>query len=355
MYRILFLRLLVICNLVPCLLWAQPGNKPTKIDIPTKVGTPTKVATKIDPTVRRGWTWIPALKTWKRLPSKTGALPVATTERKLLTAMGNYVWAFPDSVVQGSTKTLVHGHWQRARANDLKDRLALNARNMYALSLEGFKLPAHTAPKSIMGANEDESKLFEEEINSSGFLGKDGRLNIHYVKKIRMGFLTFTADQNHIVVTDTLYVNPAQPFSGIVQLSNNTRSFVKIIAQCIVYESPIFLNMMGLNLESDFIFSAEKVFFKSPFALKPFQLTPNPPLYSRAQDLKTTVYRDYFFSKDDITLMNRLFVKIMESNFTQLNSTVDVWARDKLVNQFQYYRTRIRKETGGLRDRKSVV
>ncbi len=170
--------------------------------------------------------------------------------------------------------------------------------------------------------------------------GVAGRTNVHYFKNIRKGtFTSFSNDFDHIVVTDTLYA-PTSFLNTDGKPRREKRSYIKIIANCIIYESPIKLSSVKLRTQTDYVFSADKIFFKTKHkGLQKMKVGSSPPFV--VADGKIKLHKDPFVLDEKI-LVNRLFIEIMRQITTELNAEKNVWKKDKLLIEFQKYRYKVR-------------
>jgi len=184
--------------------------------------------------------------------------------------------------------------------------------------------------------------IHKKKTSARNIEGKDGRTNIHYFKNIRKGnFTSFSNDFDHIVVTDTLYA-PTSFFNTDNKPRRVKRSYIKIIANCIIYESPIKLASTKLRTETDYVFSADSIFFKTKQnRLQKMKVGSSPPFV--AADVNIKIHKDPFAEKEKI-LVNRLFIEIMKQINRELISERNVWEKDKLLIEFQKYRYRVRED-----------
>lgn len=171
--------------------------------------------------------------------------------------------------------------------------------------------------------------------------GKDRKTNVHYFKNIRKEELTiFSNDFDHIVVTDTLYATTS--FLNIGGKPRRVkRSYIKIIANCIIYDSPIkVVSTMSRN-KTDYVFSADNIFFKTKHkGLQKMKVGSSPPFVTA--DVNIKIHKDPFDNKEKI-LVNRLFIEIMKQINRELISERNVWKKDKLLIEFQKYRYKVRE------------
>jgi hypothetical protein len=167
--------------------------------------------------------------------------------------------------------------------------------------------------------------------------GADGKLNVSFFKTIKKNSkIILPNDFDHIIVTDTLFA-PVLFLNTDGKPRNDDRSYIKIVANCIVYESPINLLSLKSKSKTDYVFSAKEIIFKSTFNdLKPYELKPVPPFVDYDSD-KVRVHKDTY-SENEIILSNRLIIDLMKQIVTKLNGELDDWKRDKLLIKFQQYR-----------------
>ncbi len=286
-------------------------------------------------------------------------------ERKIVTSH-KYVWVLP---ANGK-----NGYWAGARASEIKNRQKENPSFTYELSfgnIKPYKPDTQKPVKSLVLSKIKEYKDgLEKSVVQNFTIGKKENLNknkaiyrayiknstptnVYYIKKINLGILFFLPDVDHIVVTDTLFVPVAAPRkSTFTSLQTQKRNYIKIIANCIVYESPV--QLLSSNRDkTDFVFSANKIIFKSTYKnLKKSELSPPPPFYKN--DSNTKGYKDYLGEKERM-LINRLFVYSMEQILTKLNTTSNNWQKDKLLAEFQTYRRQRVNTTLSSRDNRTKI
>lgn len=296
-------------------------------------------------------TWVPGH--WERIEGarQRSGEGSKTEQRLYVTAPDNFNWVFPDSVFQNGKKVFVSGHWERQRSGDLKNRLGEKAGNAYPLT---FTYGRYPTPKPLGAPKEVFTYLSKERTTDLNLTGDPGRLNIYYCKKLEVRMITVMPDRDYVIVADTFYVPPMQQLACTFIGSNCCQKlFIKIIANCLIYESPINVSFFGKAPAGtvDFVFSAEKIFFRHPARLKPWQLKPSPPLFyasKNANDQKMAYYQDASSGEMEVRVLNRLNVNSMEMVQSKINGTFDPWERDKLVNQFQVCRSKIKHQSGGL-------
>lgn len=172
--------------------------------------------------------------------------------------------------------------------------------------------------------------------------GKDGMTNVHYFKNIRKKeWTTFSNDFDHIIVTDTLFA-PSMFLNSDNKPRRVKRSYIKIIANCIIYESPIKLASTKLRTQTDYVFSAGSIFFKSKHNdLQVMKFGSSPQFVVADTNIK--IHKDPFVAEEKI-LVNRLFIEIMRQIKRELMNERNVWEKDKLLIEFQKYRYRVRQD-----------
>ena len=178
--------------------------------------------------------------------------------------------------------------------------------------------------------------IHKKKIRAKNLVGTAGKTNVYYFKKIEKGFpITFTSAHNHIIVTDTLYA----PIP-IISTEREKRNYIKIIANCIVYESPIKPASLSRN-KTDLVFSAKKIIFKSRYKkLQKKELTPTPPFVFNDGGM-TEIHKDPY-SENESKLMNRLFIEIMNQITRELTQVDNDWEMDKLLIEFQKYKHKVK-------------
>lgn len=190
---------------------------------------------------------------------------------------------------------------------------------------------------SVKDSEEDWDWVDMKKTSTKHIVGTEGKTNLHYFKNIKKNSLiSFASANDHIIVTDTLYA-PIILFST----ERNQRHYIKIIAKCIVYESPIRTGSVISpdRGKTDYVFSAKQINFKSKFEnLQTVELTPPPPFV--IGDTNTDIHKDQFGQSEE-KLLNRLYIEIMEQITTELNGLDDEWEKDKLLTEFQLYRYKV--------------
>ena len=268
--------------------------------------------------------------------------------RKMMPHRKNNIWVMGTSTI--------NGHWAKPGANEVKtynekttsqtytdtvlnysfksyNESALKSkttRRRNGILASHYKIPKKTF--SINNINESERRwMLDDNVQAEGLTGMAGKTNVYYFKKIgSKSLIAFATNYNHVIVTDTLYA-PA----GILSVERTKRNYIKIIANCIVYDSPLLPSSVTTN-KTDFVFSAKSIIFKSKYEdLSTVELTPAPPF--AYEDINIKIHKDPY-SKNEITLMNRLFIIVMEQIIDKLNSNIDDWEKDKLLTEFQTYR-----------------
>ncbi len=252
-----------------------------------------------------------------------------------------YVWVPATDVKKG--------YWEVSKSNEIKERRKIKADYLYKITnSKGLAYPKYTvrrggiakAPEKPFRLNkvaEHFTFLKNKAVKNVDFEGKEGSMNVYYVKKASLGLFTFAALQDHIVVIDTLHVPAAAPFSAsFMSLDRNERRYVKVIANHLVYESPISISSLGIR-HADFVFAAKNVHFKSPYKqLQKEALSPAPPMVYKGGNQVLHAYKDPFGMNEKL-LLNRLYVKVLEQLRSKVNSTEDIWEVDKLVSEFRVY------------------
>lgn len=298
------------------------------------------------PAKSKGYVWSPQAKTYMvRKVNGIANLPAVTavkSELTYVTAMGmeNYIWIIPNSPSQP-------GYWTKARADTdpIRERLKMRAPYLYPISINNYSaypyrgqnsrggdIPlAPARPFNINSIKENYNRLAEDEVSGAWVLNEpDQKTMVYYAKKINLGLIVMGRKYDVILVTDTLYVPPAEPFkTAIISNLSASSPYLKIIAKCIVYESPISLALLSGH-EADFVFSTPSIYFKCPY--KNLSGLYAPPLVTTSEPTNY-IHRDGFGDNEQI-LLCRLYVASMEQCLSSLLSTTDPWKRDKLVTEF---------------------
>jgi len=170
--------------------------------------------------------------------------------------------------------------------------------------------------------------------------GKAKKTNVHYFKNIKKGVVTgFVDDFDHIIVTDTLFA-PTIFINTDGKPRRTKRSYIKIIANCIIYEKPIKTTSTMLHNKTDYVFSAGNIFFKTKNKdLKKMKVSSSPPFVTVAYG-KIQLHKDPFID-DEKVLVNRLFIEIMNQINRELTQVDNDWEKDKLLIEFQKYRHKV--------------
>jgi hypothetical protein len=290
---------------------------------------------------------------WSRINvEKIKKPPVFTATAPYMTTVDNFKWVFSQvTTLPNGQKTTVPGHWERQTANDGKNRLNAKTIFNYPAAHSFSKYPN---PKPFGLPKENFTGLSEKVSSNVGLNGDPGRLNVYYFQKLDLRMIPISVpDRDYVIVADTFYVPPMGPLScTFFSLQCCQKTFLKVIANCIVYESPINLHFTGKTPSGilDVVYSAEKVFFRHPDRLSTLQLNPMPPLFyiSNAATQKANIYQDNWAGETEVRLINRMTINRMEMAFSKLNSVFDAWERDKLIEEFQTCRGKIRHQSGGL-------
>ena len=172
--------------------------------------------------------------------------------------------------------------------------------------------------------------------------GLKGKTNVHYFKNIRKKtFTSFSNDFDHIIVTDTLFA-PVSFLNTDGKPRRVKRSYIKIIANCIIYESPIKPASVMLRNKTDYVFSADNIFFKTKNkGLKKMKVGSSPPFV--VADVNIKLHKDPF-DDNEKRLVNRLFIEIMKQIKRELYGVKNEWEKDKLLIEFQKYRNKIKRD-----------
>ena len=271
------------------------------------------------------------------------------TERRIVPGI-KYAWQLPN----GSNQTA--GAWTRYAVNEKENYLKLKGDYYYPIrKTTDLPYPSYNSgnktasvqvrPFEMNKVLEDWTKIGMNEIKGEGLEGKDGRINVFYFRKLKLGYLAFKNSQDYLLVVDTLHLTKASPFNNfILCIDPDKIPKIKILANTIIYESPISLS---LTTNGEFIYSSSDILLKSPYAdLKDFHLKGVPGLaFSATEGAEVKIFYNTP-NKDDMILLNRLSVRIMEETLdTKLNLESDEWKKDNLIKQFQLYRfNRIKAE-----------
>lgn len=265
----------------------------------------------------------------------------APSTRKIVTSH-RHVWVL--------TNRGARGHWVRPRRNEIKDRRKAEAPFVVPVSIDSFQaypkykrgIRTYRAPEktvSVRAMTPNKKFLGKENLETENLVGQGNRMALHFARNIDLGSISFDEKKDHVLVVDTLYVPPAAPSKSSFKFKEKAkRQYIKIVANCIVYESPI--SLFASNREiTDVVFSAKKIFLKSPYEeLEKYELVPAPPLFISPNNNNIYIYRNVF---DDLEeqLLNQLYISIMQQIFSELNATpASAWEKDKLLTDFQTYR-----------------
>ena len=263
----------------------------------------------------------------------------------------------PQKVITANNKVyilLVDGQkagWRSPRLNELKNRKQQKAEFLYALNLRpsptrgGRTGDIRFKPKRIdFSYLKEDTKAIQEGTIERSTLG-DSRLNpgfkktrVHYFKNINLGLITFHPYQDHIVVTDTLFVPVADAGHALLYGSyqNQGMQKIKIIANCIIFESPITLASTSA-VSTNFVFSANKYIYKSVHKGLDRKIS-SAPLYYRPEYRNVSGRIDKM-GPDEENLLNRLYFYNMEQILKRLhNSNLSDEINEKLMAEFQYYK-----------------
>lgn len=284
----------------------------------------------------------------------------ALPNRKIMLRSDNLVWVYPT----GTSK----GRWERAKVQD-KEGLAdlkKHGDTLYQVTFKDYNIYSEAArhsatiPKKAFEINkfEEHPEWITEngtEVKSSGsrlqMKGALGKTNVYYHKNINLLTMNFAgynkyeypetniANTDHIIVTDTLRMPPE--CLGFINIQRRNRGYIKIIANCIIYERPVKISSTLISNKTDFVFSADKFFLKSPYKdLTNTQLKSSLPFIWKV-DTNVEAYVDPF-NKNEKLLMNRLMITFLVQIAAQLQDpNLDSWAKDALLVEFQRYRSRV--------------
>jgi hypothetical protein len=282
--------------------------------------------------------------------------------RKIM-IQGKYVWVFATNTTKG--------HWASLAVNEKEkfNQLLTKGDTMYSLNLNNYKRTyMYTSRTTSAIPNKAfEVDKFEEHpewITKRGSLvrkdgasrlemkGASGKTNVYYHKNINLLLMNFssynkydlpetnTAFTDHIIVTDTLFI-PSDSY-GFLNIKRRKRGYVKIIANCIIYDRPIKVNTTSIT--TDFVFSAKKILLKTPYKdLTKTELNPAPP-FIMLMNKKQNMIEGYIdpFAENEMLLINRLMINMMIQIATELQIANDnYWKKDKLLEKFQSYRGRV--------------
>jgi len=286
-----------------------------------------------------------------RIPSKASSL----YQRKFMPVNKEKVW------ILGTEKN--EGHWSYPQSNEKGGNLKNQSFYNYPISQfenlkpydEAFLLPPKhrdviKTTKLPVKKIDLEKIVYDADWSDHGTSavykdGEDHKLNLSFFKNIKKNSnFAFPNDFDHIIVTDTL-------FAPVTFLNSNgiprrdKRSYIKIVANCIIYEKPISLNSWKSRSKTDYVFSSKEIIFKSKFKnLKPHELNPIPP-FVFYDSYNIRVHKDPY-KDDESILINRLFIEIISQITSTLNGSlsIDAWKRDDLLIEFQKYRYRVNTE-----------
>jgi hypothetical protein len=195
-----------------------------------------------------------------------------------------YLWIFP---ANGQ-----NGHWVSLKPGELQNRTNQKADyayivNAFSNKAYGKTTPGYRGPRPPV-KQLDVKKVKDNYDNLKDDLVKDfsmgdkeeGRPGVYYFNKIELNMFLCASNKDLIIVTDTLFVPVAQ--KGNAALSSlwyNDRNYIKIIANCIVYESPVRLISSNKTF-TDYVFVTNETIFKSPYKnLSSNNLNPAPPFF----------------------------------------------------------------------------
>ncbi|WP_179009071.1 hypothetical protein [Winogradskyella forsetii] len=279
--------------------------------------------------------------------------------RKVMFRSDKFVWVY--------TSSTTIGHWERQKVDEKIKFAQLKKKNgdtLYRVNFPKYKIYSEAArhsttiPKKAFEVEKIEEH--PEWISKSGIHVKSkgdklemkgalGKTNVYYLKNINLLNLSFAgynkygypetdiANTDHIIVIDTLQISPDS--FGFMNIQRRNRGYIKIIANCIIYESPI--KIYSVENKADFVFSADKFFLKSPYKdLTATELNTELPFIWKT-DTNVEAYIDPF-AKNEKLLMNRLMITFMIQIYTDLqNPKIDSWSKDDLLAKFQTYKGRV--------------
>lgn len=278
------------------------------------------------PVKKLGFTW--DKQKMKYATAELITVSTATNTERVMTAL-QMIWVLPT--------TLVPGHWRRPKRGEVEARNRQTALFMYPVNLQGYSSYSPGKRLNLATVNENNSFLARPEIINEGLIGINGRMNVHYINKLNLGMISLAREQDHVIVVDTLYVPPARKLGNVfIVIDQLGKPFLKLIANTIVFESPVMLSLSGKD-PADFIFSYNNIYLKTIYDGLAQQDIQSPPFTMVAEGLNINVYRQYNGELEK-TLLNRLYIKLMEQCFNNLSATEDDWVKDKLVERFQQYR-----------------
>ena len=295
-----------------------------------------------------------------QLPTMQVMKMTMASPRKIMIGHKKMVWLF-----NSSTK---NGYWAGLKVNEKEkfEQLLKQGDTLYSVSFYDYKKTYHEASRfsSTIPKKAFEVNKFEEHpewITKKGSLvkadgssrfelkGAIGKTNIYYFKNVKLlgmylaGYNKYNfpetnkANTDHIIVADTLFVSPTS--FGFLNIQRRNRGYIKVIANCIIYERPI--KVSSTENITDFVFSAKEIFLKTPYKdLTKTELNSPLPFIWKV-DKNVESYIDPF-AENEALLINRLMINIMIQISTDLqNSNDDYWAKDKLLEKFQSFRGRV--------------
>ena len=281
-------------------------------------------------------------------------------DRKIM-IRDKYAWVYATNTTRG--------HWARLAVNEREkfEQLLKVGDTLYPVRFNEYKTYKEASRySSSIPKKAFEKDKFEEHpewITKIGSLvkpdgssrlemeGAIGKTNVYYHKNINLLHMNFAgynkydfpetniASTDHIVVTDTLLIPLGS--LGFMNIHRRNRGYVKIIANCIIYERPIKVSSTLISDKTDFVFSAREILLKSPYKdLTETELNPSPPFIWKV-DTNVETYVDPFAENESL-LINRLMINTMIQTSTELqNPNIDYWEKDKLLARFQTTRGRV--------------
>ncbi|MFK7774342.1 MAG: hypothetical protein AB8F94_19495 [Saprospiraceae bacterium] len=281
-------------------------------------------------------------------PRNRVAASSATGPRKIMTGR-DQVWVFP-KVKRRRGGSL----WTKPTSGEIKKHKKANFAYSYPVSfnhLHSYYSINKSNPLRQQLIDDNKIREFRDglkkRITQTAGISEKGRsthpsrkqTSVYYFRKIDLGGFIFTDAAKHIIVVDTLYVPAAAPGkSSFVSVGHGSKNYIKIIANCIVYESPINVSTINPN-KTDMVFAANKFIFKSPYKnLTKVELFPTPPFYKNTTASNLKVYKDKI-QRVEKTLLNRLYIYSMNQILEELlHQEISDKKRDQLLEEFNTYK-----------------
>ncbi|QCX37961.1 hypothetical protein FF125_05755 [Aureibaculum algae] len=271
--------------------------------------------------------------------------------RKIMHRSDKLVWVYATNTSKGN--------WQRAQAkdNELFTELRKSGDSLYRTNFSNdFRVPR-------IAFEPDRFEQHPEWLTKNGSLvksdgssrielkGATGKTNIYYHKNINLLLMSFAgynkyglpetnrANTNHIIVTDTLIIPPHS--MGFMNVQRRNKGYVKIIANCIIYERPVKVTSTMISEKTNFVISARKILLKSPYKDLTDKALNTAPFVWKVDPSNVEFYKEAFKDIEEL-LFNRLLIEYLKLVTINLqNPANDSWSKDRLLAKFQTYRGRV--------------